>query len=112
MTDDLRALDEDIARLRGWTLIADGSGRWMPVTSSASREDYAMGDGSRGFPGPPPFSREWALTGLLLDDLLDAADAPMDGAGMGDLLAQAVAGPEGRLRVIASTWLVWKRGRP
>lgn len=70
--DGLRALDEEIARLRGWQ--PDEDGDWFETPSWAHGVP-AYGD-RLGKRAPPPFSREWSFAGPLLVEMSGGV-APM-----------------------------------
>jgi hypothetical protein len=137
MTDDLRALDEEIARARGWVR-HDGlwtRDEWSPFGTFGpdvewAHEIMAMVRGGRFLDcedprtAPPPFSSEWALAGPLLaesGDDPDVASASVELCEDGwDCVIQT--GALGTFRTfdgtsatpceaIARAWLAWARGK-
>ena len=116
----LDELDAEIARLRGWD--DDGGGiadgilwRWTNATPEHEREYEPEGA------GPPPFSREWALAGPLLEEMRDT-DATLSPCVIprGQSAWQVEWSVRGSRAVltkawfpceaIARAWLAWKRG--
>jgi hypothetical protein len=140
MTDDARAvelrkLDEEVARLRGWTFSPDGArgnAHWRPAPVGRDEPlslDLAWFHSVRLVmdPEPPPFSREWALAGPLLTEMrgsvewlgLAGDDTPWRATGFlgGDDLVRPAPARDVTARgatpteAIARSWLAWKRGR-
>lgn len=132
--DDLRALDEKIAWLRGWIRRKRTSGILIPgdawIAPDAA-EARAMrcgliecnGVNVTGYIGtqPPPFSSEWALAGPLLTE----ANIELDPFGIGgwranyyrlnddgeDEHGESFSCPE-PTECIARAWLAWRKSQP
>lgn len=109
---DLRALDEEIARLRGWVVVT------VPFVSAWPRRwKAADGSGERDCDteclplytdDPPPFSSDWALAGPLLVEMGGAVSPHEDDgwiAGQDFLIGSRGATPT---EAIARAWLVWR----
>lgn len=130
---ELRALDEEIARLRGWTL---DSGGWRPPWHAKQWEhNYWLIFGPVGEPDVPlPFSTSWALAGPLLEEMAARTDGgfshgvvatncygdagPIEWAAgpgawsvaeAGDCECEHGAAP---CEAIARAWVAWRKARP
>lgn len=86
---DLAALDEEIARLRGW-IVSKAVGAWQ--SGRAPDVDGIWHDEIRALAehpstmtwdpmgdAPPPFSSSWSLAGPLLEEMAESAAFPSDG---------------------------------
>lgn len=105
---DLRKLDEEIARMRGWDCSRLG---WM----RPMRETDAICDWWSAFTGgavplwdeqdPPPFSRGGALTWALFEEWI--GDNELDDL-CGEMYRRGDSTPG---EVVARAWAEWRRGR-
>jgi hypothetical protein len=122
MTDDARAaelrkLDAEIAKMRGWTqdALECGCHRGEILLRPPPGGDPLWLDDETGEPSlhgrhdPPPFSSEWALAGPLLAEIARVDRlAPRDGEARGEDDGGAAWGtPE----FWARWWLAWKQGK-
>lgn len=134
-TNELRALDEEIARLRGWAVrrgILAGAivEAWWPDADSAQGDCYAAGECSGPQDSAPGYSSSWGLAGPLLEEAAPGANVTLENCDAGgeeesDVCAWEVcivmhepprpyyigtgATP---YEAIARAWLAWRKAQP
>lgn len=125
----LDQLDAEIAKLRGEDTVEAGGQAWVDLFPSNPTRGEP--DGIIGVVTAPPYSRDWALAGPLLEEMhrLDSDRAPCgsvgafgDGrwsanvdTGASDTLFYALRGSEFQgdtpTEAIARAYLAWKRAQ-